>query len=83
MGAASSDEVIKNLIRLQAGAESQPEVMIVGARLFLAMRRDMGNPTRLDERDFLRLLVQVKDWPQGILVGNQDPRSAGSCLERS
>ena len=58
----SSDEVIKAMIRVIAGSDSQEESLVVGGRLFVAMRKDMGNPSQLNVRDWMRLTIKKDDW---------------------
>ena len=58
----SSDQVIKAMIRVIAGAASQEETLVVGGRLFVAMRKDMGNPSQLNVRDWMRLTIKKDDW---------------------
>jgi hypothetical protein len=58
----SSDEVVKAMIRVIAGTSSQEESLMIGGRLFVAMRKDMGNPTQLSVRDWMRLTIKRSDW---------------------
>lgn len=70
----ASDNVVKAVIRLSAGTESQAEMFRVIARLMVAVRRDMGNPPGflpVGEREYLRLLIKAEDWGQIEFVMRQ------------
>ncbi|MEO6796698.1 MAG: hypothetical protein ABI401_03605 [Candidatus Dormibacter sp.] len=58
----SSDEVIRAMIRVIAGSGSDAETSVVGGRLFVALRKDMGNPTSLTVRDWMRLTIKRDEW---------------------